>query len=149
MKLFDLVTGTASKPWLSGNMLPNIKTCGNGWSNFYKKNEYRSIKSGRFNSILITKIYQLTVIYLNFVRCWGPTVNVPDVDILSIYREVYGNYHYIRYCTILSSVKFWEFCRSKSGNFSKFWVAALLQIAMSQCTHTNKIQIQIVTVQIG
>ena len=33
-KLFDLVTGTATKPRLSGNMLPNIKTCENGWSNF-------------------------------------------------------------------------------------------------------------------
>ena len=33
-KLFDLVTGTSSKPWLTGNTLPNIKTCKNGWSNF-------------------------------------------------------------------------------------------------------------------
>ena len=29
-KLFDLLTGTATKPWLSGNMLPNISTCENG-----------------------------------------------------------------------------------------------------------------------
>ena len=34
MKLFDLVTATTTKPWLSGNMFPNIKTCVNGWSNF-------------------------------------------------------------------------------------------------------------------
>ena len=33
-KLFELVTGTETKPWLSRNMLPNINTCGNGWSNF-------------------------------------------------------------------------------------------------------------------
>ena len=33
-KLFQLVTGTEMKPWLSRNMLPNINTCENGWSNF-------------------------------------------------------------------------------------------------------------------
>ena len=33
-KLFELVTGTEMKPWLSQNMLPNINTCENGWSNF-------------------------------------------------------------------------------------------------------------------
>ena len=33
-KLFELVTGTEMKPWLKRNMLPNINTCENGWSNF-------------------------------------------------------------------------------------------------------------------
>ena len=33
-KLVELVTGTEMKPWLSRNMLPNINTCENGWSNF-------------------------------------------------------------------------------------------------------------------
>ena len=33
VSLIQLVTGTATKPWLSGNMLPNINTCENGWSN--------------------------------------------------------------------------------------------------------------------
>ena len=33
-KLFYLVTGIASKPRLSGNMLPNINTIENVWSNF-------------------------------------------------------------------------------------------------------------------
>ena len=33
-KLFEFVTGTEMKPWLSRNMLPNINTCENGWSNF-------------------------------------------------------------------------------------------------------------------
>ena len=32
--LFDLVTGTATKPRLSGNMFININTCENGWLNF-------------------------------------------------------------------------------------------------------------------
>ena len=34
ISLIQLVTGIASKPWLSGNMLPTIKPCENGWSNF-------------------------------------------------------------------------------------------------------------------
>ena len=33
-KLFELVTGTEMKPWLSRNILPNINTCENGRSNF-------------------------------------------------------------------------------------------------------------------
>ena len=33
-KLFELVTGTEMKLWLSQNILPNINTCENGWSNF-------------------------------------------------------------------------------------------------------------------
>ena len=32
--MFDLVTFTATNPWLSGNMAPNITTCENGCSNF-------------------------------------------------------------------------------------------------------------------
>ena len=34
MKLFDHVTRTETKPGLSGNILPNLNTCENGWSNF-------------------------------------------------------------------------------------------------------------------
>ena len=33
-KLFELVTCTEMKPWLSRNKVPNINTCENGWSNF-------------------------------------------------------------------------------------------------------------------
>ena len=32
--MFNLVTGTATEPCLSGNMLPNIKIYENGWLNF-------------------------------------------------------------------------------------------------------------------
>ena len=32
--LTQLVTGIATKPWLSWNMFSNIKRCDNGWSNF-------------------------------------------------------------------------------------------------------------------
>ena len=34
VSLIQLVTGIATKPFLSGNMLSNVKTCENGWSNF-------------------------------------------------------------------------------------------------------------------
>ena len=58
---------------------------------FLKKFEKRAIKSGRDNSILITKINQFAVICFNFVGCRC------DVDIFkltasaqSIYREVYA-----------------------------------------------------------
>ena len=32
--MFDLMTGTATKPWLLGNMSQNINTYENWWSNF-------------------------------------------------------------------------------------------------------------------
>ena len=32
--MIDLVTGTATKQLLSGNMSPNINTCKNRWANF-------------------------------------------------------------------------------------------------------------------
>ena len=38
---------------------------------FLRKFENRAIKSGQANSIPITQIYKFTVIYFNFVRCWG------------------------------------------------------------------------------
>ena len=57
--MFDLLTGTATKPWLSGNMLPNIKTCENGCSNFPRKFENRGTKIARVNSIPITKFIYL------------------------------------------------------------------------------------------
>ena len=38
---------------------------------FLRKFYNRAIKSGRDNSILITKAYQFRVIYFTFVRCCG------------------------------------------------------------------------------
>ena len=43
-KLFELVTGTEMKPWLSRNMLPNINTCKNDWSNFSANLKVVSLK---------------------------------------------------------------------------------------------------------
>ena len=66
--LFKLVTGTATKPRLSGNMLPNIKSCENPWSNSSENLQVLTIKlleSTRFASPNLS-------IYLNFIRCWGP-----------------------------------------------------------------------------
>ena len=60
---------------------------------FLKNVENRLIKSGRDNSILITKIYQFTVIYFNFIWCWGSVVMLTHLKLTAsaqnIYREVY------------------------------------------------------------
>ena len=60
---------------------------------FLRNFENRGIKIARVNSILITKIYQFTVIYLNFVRCWGSVVMSTSFKLTasaeSINREVY------------------------------------------------------------
>ena len=42
--MFELVTGTEMKPWLSRNMLPKINTCENGWSNFSANIRVMSLK---------------------------------------------------------------------------------------------------------
>ena len=66
-KLFDPLIGTATKPRLSGNMLPNINTCEN-WCWYISENL----------RILALKLLELTqfassnlAIYFNFVW-WGP-----------------------------------------------------------------------------
>ena len=41
---------------------------------FLRKFENHIIKIARVNWILIIKIYQFTVIYINFVLCWGSVV---------------------------------------------------------------------------
>ena len=43
-KLFELVTGTEMKPWFSRNMVPNINTCENGYSNFSANLKVMSLK---------------------------------------------------------------------------------------------------------
>ena len=62
-----IVTGIVTKPWLWGNMSPNIQTCENWWSYFPENVR-----------ILVFKSLDLTLflspnqsIYFNFVRCWG------------------------------------------------------------------------------
>ena len=56
-----IVTFTATKPWLSRNMLPNINTRENGWLNFYQIFEsWHSNLSNQLNSYL--KNYQFTFI---------------------------------------------------------------------------------------
>ena len=41
---------------------------------FLRKFGTRGIKSGRDNSIIFTQIYKFTIIYFNFVLCWGSVV---------------------------------------------------------------------------
>ena len=89
--MFEIVTGIATKPGLSGNMLPNIKTCENESSNFSENLRVRVVVlncSSEFN--LHHKTYQFTLILCDVeVRC--------DVDIFKlnaraqpIDRQVHG-----------------------------------------------------------
>ena len=93
-KLFKIVTGTEMKPWLSRNMLPNINTCENGWSNFSA--------NLRVVSLVSLKLLELTQfawpnqsIYFNF-SCAVPRDDViestrflmrPPVVLLFLYRR--------------------------------------------------------------
>ena len=88
-KLFDIVTATGTKPWLSRNMLPNSKTCKKEWSNFSEN-----------LTVVATKLLELTQfaslnqsIYFNFLWCWGPLWQRTISLKYSIYREVYGGLH--------------------------------------------------------
>ena len=69
--LFDLVTGTATKLCISGNMIPKIKTCRTGWSNL-RKFEQRGIKIVLINSIIITKSVNLQLLTLILCGVGGP-----------------------------------------------------------------------------
>ena len=80
-KLFDLVTGPTTKPWLSGNMLPNINTCENGWLNF--------LENLRLCIALI--LLELTrsaspnqSLYFNFVQYWGSVVMITFLNSLPV-----------------------------------------------------------------
>ena len=92
MKGDEIVTSTASKPWLSGNMLLNIKTFKNGWSNFSENLRIVRLKVVEIKVFLSPKSRNLQlftlILYGVGVRC--------DVDIFkltasaqSIYRNVY------------------------------------------------------------
>ena len=69
-KLFYLVMDTATKPLLSGNMLPNINTCKNGWSNFSENLRIAALKLLELNRFATWN----QSIYLNFVRIWESVV---------------------------------------------------------------------------
>ena len=100
-KLFKLVTGTEMKPWLSRNMLPNINTCENGWSNF----------SANLRVVLL-KLLELTQfawpnlsIYFNFLCAMPrddviertrflmrPPVSTPQCTKVCVPHAVYGSW---------------------------------------------------------
>ena len=62
-KLFELVTGTQIKPWLTRNMLPNINTCKNGWSNFSANLRVGSVKLLELTQFALPNLS----IYFNFL----------------------------------------------------------------------------------
>ena len=65
--MFELVTGTQMKPWLSRSMLSNINTCENGWLNFSSNLRVMSLK--------LLELTQFTwpnlSIYFNFLCASG------------------------------------------------------------------------------
>ena len=81
--LFVLVTSTATKPWLSENILPNIKNMWKWMVQFHRKFENCGVKIVRVNSILITKsVYsQLFTLILFGVGgslwCWHCSSQAP------------------------------------------------------------------------
>ena len=79
-KLLELVTGTTTKPRLSGNMLPNIKRCKDLLANFSENLR-----------VVVIKLFELTQIaspnpsiYFSFARCWGKVGVRCDVCIFKL-----------------------------------------------------------------
>ena len=72
-RLFELVTGTEMKPWLWRNMLPNINTCGNGWSNFSPNLRVVSLKLLKLTQFAWPNLS----IYFNFL-CAVPRDDVTE-----------------------------------------------------------------------
>ena len=62
-KNFNLVTGSAIKLWLSGNMLPNIKTCKKILSNFSQNLRIMALKLIEFTQFLSPNLS----IYINLL----------------------------------------------------------------------------------
>ena len=67
VSLIQLATGIETKPWLSGNMSPNIKTCRNGWSNLSENLREVALKLLE----LIQFAWPNLSTNFNFVRCRG------------------------------------------------------------------------------
>ena len=57
---------------------------------FFRKFQNRGIKIARVNLILITQFSQFTVMYFNFVRCWGKAI----FSAQSLNREVCSQMHH-------------------------------------------------------
>ena len=85
ISIIRLVTGIATKPWLSGNMFPNIKTCENGWSNFSEKLRIMALKFLELTRFLSLNLSIYSYL-LNFVRFSGPLLSNAIFSAQSIYK---------------------------------------------------------------
>ena len=78
--MFDLVTGTATKPCISWKHVPNIKTRGNGWSNFSENLRIAALKLFKLTRFLspFTSIFSYVLKFCTAlgIRC--------DVDIFKL-----------------------------------------------------------------
>ena len=83
-------TYIATKPWLSGNMLPNIKICENGWSNFKENLRLDGIKIARVNPIRITNSINL-LLFCTVLRSAVIEGDFPCT--VHLHKEVYAVYY--------------------------------------------------------
>ena len=111
ISMIRLVTGIATKPWLSGNIFPNKKTRENGWSDFSENLRILLLKFHYIvNSIFITKSinFQLfTLILFGFGVSYNlMRFSVLSPCILSMYTgEVYACILYIVISIIVPGTK--------------------------------------------
>ena len=86
------MTGTRTKPWPPVNMLPNIKTCENGWSNFSENLIIVAIKLLE----LLNSYHQIYPFTLSLcgvgVRCDGD-IFIPTARLQSICGEIYDCFY--------------------------------------------------------
>ena len=127
-KLFELVTGTETKPWLSRNMLPNINTCENGWLNFSANRRVVSLKSLE----LIQFAWPTLSIYFKFL-CAVPSDDViesplflmrPPV-IIPPWPYLVGQLCWLDHFSAVSSLFFYGFSLKKIFYLS-YWLRLLL-----------------------
>ena len=101
VSLIQLVTGIATKPWLSGNIFSNIKKRWKWMIEFCRTFGNRGIIIFWVNSILIKKSINLRLFGLIFLQCWGPLWSTAIFRALSIYREVYATRNKLLKCDFL------------------------------------------------
>ena len=74
--MFELVTGTDMKPRLSRNMLPNINTCENGWSNFSANLRVLSLKLLELTQLACPNLSIYFIFYVPFLAMTSSRVLV-------------------------------------------------------------------------
>ena len=90
--MIRLVTGIATKPWLSGNMLPNIKTCENRWANLL-------IIFLFFNLFYLTFLVLLLVSVMSLTCYRFHSFSLPLICLISYLY--FSNLHFANFASVL------------------------------------------------